>query len=279
MLEFTKMHGLGNDFIVVNNLEGLYNPSEMAEKAPALCHRNFGIGADGLVLLNRSEVAPFRMQIFNPDGSEAEMCGNAIRCLGKYVWEQKMIVDNRVTFETGAGIKEVTLQVEDGKVESVRVNMGQPILESDRVPVDGPSRHAVNEAITACERDFEFTAVGMGNPHCVIFLDSLENLPWEKWGAALENHPLFPKRTNVEFVEITGPGEIRVKVWERGAGPTLACGTGACASTVAGIITGRLKESVDVHLPGGTLHIQWKEGGPVYMEGPAEEVFNGEIFL
>ncbi len=276
---FTKMHGLGNDFIVVNNLEGLYNPLEMAEKAPALCHRHFGIGADGLVFLSRSEEAPFRMQIYNPDGSEAEMCGNAIRCLGKYVWDQKMIIDNRVAFETGAGVKEVALEIEDGKVQSVRVNMGQPLLESDRIPVDGPSRKVMNEPITVDERDFEFTAVGMGNPHCVIFIDSLENVPWERWGAALENHPLFPKRTNVEFVEILGPGEIRVKVWERGAGPTLACGTGACASTVAGIITGHLDENVDVHLPGGTLHIQWTEGAPVYMEGPAEEVFNGEISL
>ena len=275
-MKFTKMHGLGNDFIIVENLEGLIDPADMAEKAPGLCRRHFGIGGDGVVLINKSTEADFRMLIFNPDGSEAEMCGNAIRCLGKYVWDRKMIGDSRVAFETGAGIKEVRLHIEDGKVIAVRVNMGHPHLESEEVPVGGPPRKVINERITAGGRDFEFTAVGMGNPHCVIFLRSLDNEPWKAWGAELEKHPVFPRRTNVEFVEVLDPGEIRVKVWERGAGATLACGTGACACTVAGIITSRLKENVEVHLPGGALKIQWKQGQPVYMEGPAEEVYCGE---
>ncbi len=256
-MDFTKMHGLGNDFIIVDNLKGLYSPAEMAEKAPRLCHRNFGIGGDGLVLLNRSEAAAFQMQIFNSDGSEAEMCGNAIRCLGKYVWERKLIQEQAVAFETGAGVKEVLLHIEEGSVQSVQVKMGQPVMESDRIPLEGPRRQAVNETITVGERKFEFTAVSMGNPHCVIFLDAVEAVPWKTWGADLENHPLFPQRTNVEFVEVLGPDEIRVKVWERGAGPTLACGTGACAATVAGVVTGRLWEKVAVHLPGGTLQIHW----------------------
>ncbi len=278
-MDFTKMHGLGNDFIIVDNLEGLYSPEEMAGKAPRLCHRNFGIGGDGLVLLNRSEAAAFQMQIFKPDGSEAEMCGNAIRCLGKYVWERKLIQEEAVAFETGAGVKEVLLHIEEGSVQSVRVKMGQPVMESDRVPLEGPRRKAVNEPIKVGDRKFEFTAVSMGNPHCVIFLDAVEAFPWKTWGAELENHSLFPRRTNVEFVEVLGPGEIRVKVWERGAGPTLACGTGACAATVAGVVTGRLREKVAVHLPGGTLQIHWEDRGTVFMDGPAEEVFHGEIKL
>ncbi len=278
-MDFTKMHGLGNDFIIVDNLEGLYSPEEMAGKAPRLCHRNFGIGGDGLVLLNRSEAAAFQMQIFNPDGSEAEMCGNAIRCLGKYVWERKLIQEEAVAFETGAGVIEVLLHIEEGSVQTVRVNMGPPVMESDRVPLEGPRRKAVNEPITVGDRKFEFTAVSMGNPHCVIFLDAVEAVPWKTWGAELENNSLFPRRTNVEFVEVLGPGEIRVKVWERGAGPTLACGTGACAATVAGVVTGRLREKVAVHLPGGTLQIHWEDGGSVFMDGPAEEVFHGEIKL
>lgn len=276
---FTKMHGLGNDFIVVDNLEAQHSPEEMAKKAPSLCHRHFGIGADGLVLLNTSREAPFAMQIFNPDGSEAEMCGNAIRCLGKYVWDRKMINGDRVSIQTGAGIMELALNIQGSEVKGIRVNMGQPILDSQQIPVAGPERKVIDEPITAGDKTFKCTAVSMGNPHCIIFVDSLEDIPWKTWGPLLENHSMFPRRTNVEFVEILGPGEVRVNVWERGAGPTLACGTGACATTVAGVITGRLEENVVVHLPGGTLTIQWKQGQPVYMEGPAEEVYRGEVSL
>jgi diaminopimelate epimerase len=217
------------------------------------------------------------MQIFNPDGSEAEMCGNAIRCLAKYVWDRGLVKKEIFAFETAAGIKEINLVICDRKVTAVRVDMGYPILESERIPLNGPPRRAVDEKILVENEELLFTAVSMGNPHCVIFVPSLEKAPWKSWGALLERDPLFPNRTNVEFVELITSGRIKVKVWERGAGATLACGTGACASAVAGVLTGRLGNAVEVHLPGGTLMVNWEKGGKVYMEGPAEEVFTGRI--
>lgn len=277
MIKFTKMHGLGNDFIIIDNREGKCSDAYLARLSPFLCRRHFGIGADGLVVLNASLQAPFRMQIFNPDGSEAEMCGNAIRCLAKYVWEKKLIDKEIFTFETGAGIKEVKLFISGGEVKKVRTDMGAPILDSEEIPLSGPPRRAIEEKIFVEDKELYFTAVSMGNPHCVIFLPALNNVPWQRWGELLERHPLFPKRTNVEFVELVDLKQIIVKVWERGAGATLACGTGACAAVVAGVLTGRLQRDVKVQLPGGTLQVSWGEEGKVYMEGPAEEVFHGCI--
>lgn len=279
-MKFIKMHGLGNDFIVVNNLKGKLSSPFLAQVAPKLCHRHFGVGADGLVLLNPSSRAPFQMQIFNPDGSEAEMCGNAIRCLAKYVFERGLIREKSFAFETKAGNKEVVIKEVKGQVKAVRVNMGKPLLHSEEIPIGGlPRDRVVNEALEVEGEKLFFTAVSMGNPHCVIFLDSLDSIPWKRWGSLLECHPLFPRRTNVEFVKKGSPREIEVKVWERGAGPTLACGTGACASVVAGVLTGRLREGeeITVYLPGGSLLVKWEQGGSVFMEGPAEEVFTGEI--
>ncbi len=271
------MHGLGNDFIVIENRNGRLTNANLADLAPVLCHRNFGIGADGLAILGHSSLAPFRMQIFNSDGSEAEMCGNAIRCLGKYVWDRGFIKENIFSLETAAGIKEIELRVRDQKVVSVRVEMGFPVLESGKIPLAGPPRQAIEEKILVENREFRFTAVSMGNPHCVIFVPLLEEVSLARWGTLMEDNPLFPNKTNVEFVEVINPAKINVRVWERGAGATLACGTGACASAVAGVITGRLEKAVEVCLPGGVLQVSWEKDGRVYMEGPAEEVFSGRV--
>jgi len=276
-MKFTKMHGLGNDFIIVDNIDKKIEPVYLANRASNLCNRNFGIGADGLVILSSSSKAPFRMNIFNPDGSEAEMCGNAIRCLAKYVWDRGLIDKTTFSFETASGIKEVNLLISGQDVDAVRVDMGEPVLDSEKIPVEGSSRQVMNESLLIGEMELIFTAVSMGNPHCVIFVPDLEAAPWESWGAVIEKEPLFPKRTNVEFVEVINSGEIKVKVWERGVGPTLACGTGACAAVVAGVLTGRLLNAVEVHLPGGALQINWEKSQKVYMEGPAVEVFNGEV--
>lgn len=276
-MEFTKMHGLGNDFIIVNNLDSRHQEKDFSRLAVSLCLRKFGIGADGLVVLAPSSRASFRMQIFNPDGSEAEMCGNAIRCLARFAREHGLVEEDSFSFETGAGLKPVWLTLRDSAVVGVKVDMGAPILESDRVPVKSSSSQAVNERIEVDGRELFFTAVSMGNPHCVIFVPAADSLPWEELGRKIEKSSFFPNRTNVEFVEMVSRDEVKVKVWERGAGPTLACGTGACATLVAGVLTGKLNRTATVHLPGGSLDISWSdEDGHVYMEGPAEEVFKGE---
>jgi len=280
MVEFTKMHGLGNDFIIINNLDGKLKSGDIANLSPKLCHRNFGIGADGVVLLNVSSRAPFYMQIFNSDGSEAEMCGNAIRCLAKYLWDRKLASEEHLMIDTLSGLKQIKLLLNEGKVEGVQVDMGKPVLESRLIPLQGPSRQEViNEYLVAGEKEFLFTAVNMGNPHCVIFVPTIKNIPWQEWGAKIEKDALFPQKVNVEFVEVESTREIWVNVWERGVGPTLACGTGACASVVAGVLAGKLERNVKVHLPGGLLRVNWAESGTVYMEGPAEEVFYGKIEL
>ena len=270
------MHGLGNDFILINNLEYGLDISYFAERASQLCDRNYGIGADGLVVIERGKEAPFLMRIFNPDGSEAEMCGNAIRCLARYLWEREMIGEQTFFMETGAGSKKVSLLLQGKMVQAVEVDMGAPELQSTAIPVSGPPRRVSDEALSVEGNNILFSAVSMGNPHCVVFLPLLDDIPWHRWGKLLENDPLFPQRTNVEFVQVLDEQEVKVRVWERGVGSTLACGTGACAVVVAGVLSGRLRSPVQVNLPGGTLKITWEEeGAGVTMEGPAEEVFNG----
>ena len=277
-IAFTKMHGLGNDFILINNLEYGLDISYFAERASQLCDRNYGIGADGLVVIERGKEAPFLMRIFNPDGSEAEMCGNAIRCLARYLWEREMIGEQTFFMETGAGSKKVSLLLQGKMVQAVEVDMGAPELQSTAIPVSGPPRRVSDEALSVEGNNILFSAVSMGNPHCVVFLPLLDDIPWHRWGKLLENDPLFPQRTNVEFVQVLDEQEVKVRVWERGVGSTLACGTGACAVVVAGVLSGRLRSPVQVNLPGGTLKITWEEeGAGVTMEGPAEEVFNGSF--
>jgi diaminopimelate epimerase len=269
------MHGLGNDFVVIEDFD--LRLKNLDQLALWLCHRNFGVGADGLALLQPSDKALFRVRIINADGSEAELCGNLLRCAGKYLYEKGLTRETVIPIEMYDRVKVLRLQVDGGKVVFVEVDMGEPILESDLVPVTGERRRVVGEQITAAGENFSMTAVSMGNPHCVIFCDDAQAVPLEVWGPQLEKHPAFPKKTNVEFVDVKSPREAAFRVWERGAGPTLACGSGACAVLVAGVIAGKLERKATLQLPGGALMIEWREDNHVYMTGPAEEVFCGEL--
>lgn len=277
-MKFTKMHGLGNDYIFVNSMkENLQNPAILAQK---VSDRHFGVGSDGLVLIMPSDVADVKMRIFNPDGSEAEMCGNASRCVGKYVYENGIIDKERITLETLAGIKTLELKVYDGQVAAVKVDMGEPLLEAARIPVITSKECFIDEPVEINGRVFNVTCVSMGNPHAVIFTDNVSELPLHIYGPQLEKNSLFPKRTNVEFIQVINRDMIRMRVWERGTGETLACGTGACASVVAAVLNGLCDRRVTVMLPGGELFIEWNENdGRLYKTGPAVKVFDGEIEL
>lgn len=274
-MEFTKMHGLGNDFVFLNHftVSKDYDYPKLAQK---LCHRQFGIGGDGLVAVLPSQVADARMRIFNPDGSEPEMCGNGVRCFARYLFDQKIVIHNPMKVETLAGILTLGLDIQDGQVQGVKVDMGEPVLKADLIPVSGQGESVVAQTLEALGETFEYTAVSMGNPHCVIFVDNYEALDFERMGPAIEKHVLFPRKTNVEFIRIDSPRELTMKVWERGAGPTLACGTGACGSVVAAVLNNKTERAVTVHLPGGDLFIEWGADNHVYMTGPATYVFRGE---
>ncbi len=275
-MKFTKMHGLGNDYIFVYNMhDELQNLAILARK---ISDRHFGIGSDGLVLIMPSESADIRMRIFNADGSEAEMCGNASRCVGKYVYDKGIVKKTRLTMETMSGIKTLELRITDGEVAAVKVGMGMPVLEPARIPVTSSKKRFVDEPVNIDGKEFRVTCVSMGNPHAVIFTDNVDELPLHVYGPQLENHSLFPKRTNVEFIQIIGRDRIKMRVWERGSGETLACETGACASVVAAVVNGLCDRRVTVMLPGGELLIEWDESdGHVYKTGPAVKVFDGEI--
>jgi len=274
-MEFVKMHGLGNDFIIVAGEKEL--PDNAAELSLQLCNRFFGIGADGLVYILPSEIADFRMRIINSDGSEAEQCGNAIRCVAKYVYDNGLTDKEEISIETlGAGAQKVQLTVKDGKAKSVRVDMGEPILNGLQVPTTVDAEQVVNHPVNVDGREFAFTAVSMGNPHCVIYVDDAASFDLQTWGPKLETHPMFPRKINVEFVTVNSASQADMRVWERGAGPTLACGTGACATVVASVLTGKTDRSATVSLKGGDLFIEWNEAdNHVYMTGPAAEVYRG----
>jgi diaminopimelate epimerase len=276
-MNFTKMHGLGNDFIIVTGEPKL--PANAPQLAIDLCNRFFGIGADGLVYILPSEKADFMMRIMNSDGSEAEQCGNAIRCVAKYVYDHGMIQQTEISIETiGAGAQKVQLFLKDGKVDTVRVDMGQPILKGTHVPTTVDQDIVKDYPIEVDGREFRFTAVSMGNPHCVIYVDDAVNMDLQTWGPKLETHPLFPKKINVEFVTVKSRNATDMRVWERGAGPTLACGTGACATLVASVINGLTDRDATVSLKGGNLFIEWnEEDNHVYMTGPAQEVYTGTV--
>lgn len=276
-MEFTKMHGLGNDFIIVGGESKL--PENAAQLAIELCNRYFGIGADGLVYILPSDKADFMMRIINSDGSEAEQCGNAIRCVAKYVYDHKWIDQTEISIETiGAGAQRLQLTVDNGKVKTVRVDMGEPILQGARVPTTIDQDVVRNHPIAVDGREFCFTAVSMGNPHCVIYVDDAANFDLQTWGPKLEKHPLFPKKINVEFVTVKARDYADMRVWERGAGPTLACGTGACATLVSSVLNGLTDRLATVSLKGGELLIEWNEqDNHVYMSGPAAEVFKGTV--
>jgi diaminopimelate epimerase len=276
-MNFTKMHGLGNDFIIIAGESKL--PELASELAIKLCDRFFGIGADGLVYILPSQKADFMMRIMNSDGSEAEQCGNAIRCVAKYVYEHSLIQQTEITIETiGAGTQKVQLFLKDGKVDTVRVDMGQPILKGTEVPTTVDQDIVKDYPIVVDGREFRFTAVSMGNPHCVIYVDDAINMDLQTWGPKLETHPMFPRKINVEFVTVKSRDYADMRVWERGAGPTLACGTGACATLVASVLNGVTDREATISLKGGNLFIEWNEAdNHVYMTGPAQEVYKGMV--
>ncbi|MEK5254198.1 diaminopimelate epimerase [Paenibacillus sp. FSL F4-0125] len=278
-MEFTKMHGLGNDFIVVFGEQEL--PSNAAELAVTLCNRFFGIGADGLVYILPSERGDYMMRIMNSDGSEAEQCGNAIRCVSKYVYDHGLVNSEQIVIETiGAGEQKVTLNVKDGVVETVTVDMGEPILSGLQIPVAIDAEPVLSESIESDGTEFKFTAVSMGNPHCVIYVDDAVSFDLATWGPKLEVHPLFPRKVNVEFATVLDRGRVDMRVWERGAGPTLACGTGACATLVSSVLNGLTDRAAWISLKGGDLFIEWNEDdNHVYMTGPAEVAFTGSVVL
>ncbi|MEW6447000.1 MAG: diaminopimelate epimerase [Bacillota bacterium] len=272
-MRFIKMHGLGNDFVIMVGESIAPDPGDLARR---ICDRHFGVGADGLVFILPSEKADLRMRIFNPDGSEAEMCGNAIRCVAKHAFESGIVDRTELRVETGAGVLVPRLFVDRGRVREVEVNMGRPVLERNLIPMQGPPGRVINEPFYVAGTEYQVTAVSFGNPHCVIFVPDVSAMDLPSIGSAIENHPAFPRRTNVEFVQVLSPGDVRVRVWERGAGETLACGTGACAAAVAAILNGLTGRRVLVRLPGGELSIVWSEDDHVYMTGPALEVFRGQ---
>ena len=278
-MKFTKMQGAGKDYVYVNCFEEtLTEPAEVAIK---VSNRNFGIGSDGLILILPSEKADIRMRMFNSDGSESEMCGNGIRCVAKYAYDRGIVAKKEITAETGAGILTLRLFTNDrGLVEKVRVNMGAPRLTRQEIPMLGDAgAKVINEPLNILDTGFRITCASMGNPHCVIFVDDVENFQVEKYGSLIENHELFPRRTNVEFVQILSRTELRQRTWERGAGETLACGTGASAVTAAAVLNGLTEKKIINHLSGGDLEMEWAEDGSIYMTGPAVEVFTGEIQL
>lgn len=274
-MQFTKVHGLGNDFVLVYAPEQTDLPADLPALARKVCHRNFGIGADGLVILWPSDAADLRMQILNSDGSEAEMCGNAIRCVAIWAYRRSLVTGETLRVATPAGVMVPVVQVDEGQVNRVRVDMGEPVLERSNIPMTGPAGRVVDEPFTVNGLDFRITTVSMGNPHCIIFVPSVGDIPLADWGPLIETHPDFPRKTNVEFVQVLGPDLLRMRVWERGAGPTMACGTGACATAVAAHLNGLTGRRVQVQLEAGALEIEWSENNHVYMTGPAEEVFSG----
>ncbi|MBQ8625558.1 MAG: diaminopimelate epimerase [Agathobacter sp.] len=274
-MKFTKLHGCGNGYIYVNLFEEkLDNPAEMSIK---VSDHHFGIGSDGLITIGPSDIADFAMRIYNADGSEAEMCGNGIRCVGKYVYDHGLTDKTKIAVESGAGIKYLTLNVENGKVATVCVDMGEPIFAPQDIPVIAEGDIVIDEPISVGGIEWKMTCVSMGNPHAVVFLDDVKNFELEKYGPLFENHARFPKRTNTEFVHVISRTEADMRVWERGSAETWACGTGTCATVVACILKGYTDREVLVHLVGGDLVIRWdEETNHVFMTGPATEVFSGE---
>lgn len=277
MIKFTKMHGLGNDYVYIDAInQKIENESSLAK---FVSNRHFGIGSDGLILICKSDSADFKMRMFNSDGSEAEMCGNGIRCVGKFVYDKGLTDKTIVKIETLAGIKTLVLNTKDGKVETARVDMGEPILEAEKIPVISKEQPVKNLELEAENKKFKFTCVSMGNPHAITIVENTKEFDVEKYGKILEVDKAFPKKANIEFAQIIDKENIKMRVWERGAGETLACGTGACATSVACNLNGLTDRKVNIELLGGTLNIEWNEkDNHVYMTGPAVTVFDGELY-
>lgn len=277
-MRFTKMHGLGNDYVYVNCFkEKVEHPSEVAR---FVSDRHFGIGSDGLIMINPSKVADFEMEMYNADGSRGEMCGNGIRCVAKYVYDYGLTDKTSISVETLGGIKYLDLTIKDGKVALVKVDMGKPELKPERIPIVSDEERVVNEPIIVGGMEYRMTGVSMGNPHVVVYVKDLEGVKIEQVGPKFENHERFPKRVNTEFAKVLDRKTVEMRVWERGSGETLACGTGACAVAVASILNGMTEDQVTVKLLGGDLLIEWdQEADRVYMTGPATVVYDGEITI
>lgn len=279
-MKFTKMQGCGNDYVYVNCMDKLIDNPEKVSRY--ISDRYFGIGSDGLILICPSDIADFRMAMYNADGSEGKMCGNGVRCIAKYVYEYGLTDKKQISLETKSGIKYLDMDIEDGKVRMVKVDMGAPVLKPAEIPVktDSSMDSFINQPLDVDGNTFMVTCVSMGNPHAVVFIDDTKNLDIRKYGPGFENHPAFPEQVNTEFVQVISRNEINMRVWERGSGETLACGTGTCASVVACVLNDKTDEKVTVHLLGGDLFIEYnRDNGTVWMTGPAEIVFDGEIEL
>ncbi len=274
-MRFTKMHGAGNDYVYINAFSEKL-PADIPQLAIAVSDRHTGIGSDGLILICPSEVADARMRMFNADGSESEMCGNGIRCVAKYVFDHGIAAKDELKIETGRGVLTLQLEITGRKAQRVRVNMGAPILEGAKIPTTLAGDPPIRQKLTAAGREFEVTCVSMGNPHCITFVDEVNDDWVLRVGPEVEKHPAFPRRVNAEFIKVLSPTEFQMRVWERGSGETLACGTGACAVAVAGVLNGLMERRVVGHLPGGDLELEWSNEGPVFLTGPAVEVFSGD---
>ncbi|MDH3997752.1 MAG: diaminopimelate epimerase [Desulfuromonadales bacterium] len=275
-MKFVKMHGAGNDYVYIDCFrQKVEDPERLARE---ISDRNFGVGGDGMILIEPSKKGDVKMRIFNADGSEAEMCGNGVRCVAKYAFDHGLVDTTEISIETGAGVLPLVMYPNAREhIDKVRVNMGPPRLARADLPMLGPAdEQVINMPLKVLDREFEITCVSMGNPHCVIFVDKLEDFPVRRYGYAIENHELFPNRVNVEFVEIISRNEVKQRTWERGAGETLACGTGSSAVTVAGVLTDRTDGTLLNHLTGGDLEMEWDGKNEVFMTGPAAEVFSGE---
>lgn len=277
-IKFTKMQGAGNDYVYVDCFkEKIEDPAALAK---TVSDRHFGIGSDGLILICPSETADFKMDMYNPDGSKAQMCGNGIRCVGKYVYERKLTDKKNVTVETGAGIKALVLNVEGRRVKTVRVDMGTPELRPEHIPVRASGKDFVMRSVEAAGSKWLVTCVSMGNPHAVVFVDDTDSLDLSSIGPAFENHLIFPERVNTEFVQVIDKNHLKMRVWERGTGETLACGTGASAALVAGVLCGKCDNKAEVILLGGTLEIEWdRKDNKVFMTGGAQFVYDGELII
>ena len=275
-MKFTKMEGLGNDYVYINCFqEKVENPGELAIR---YSNRHFGIGSDGVILIKPSEIADFCMDMYNADGSRSEMCGYGIRCVGKYVYDYGLTDKTEISVETLAGIKYLKLILKDGKVDLVTVDMGEPELQADKIPVALRLDEVIDQPIQVGNTVYQMTCVSMGNPHAVVFVDAVDKFPLETVGPLFEHHVMFPNRVNAEFIEVLNRKEVNMRVWERGTGETLACGTGACASTVACILNHKTEDEITLHLLGGDLKVAWdREKNKIYMTGPARVVFDGEI--
>lgn len=279
-MKFTKMQGAGNDYVYINGFTEKMSQEEKPEWVRRVSDRHFGIGSDGAIFINPSEVADFEMEMYNADGSRSEMCGNGIRCVGKFVYDKGLTKKDKFTVVSAGQIKYLELTVEDGKATEIKVNMGEPVLQSEKVPVVSENDQVIDEPIfiPETEETYCMTCVSMGNPHAVVFMDEVANLEIEKIGPYFENHSRFPNRTNTEFVKVLDRKNVQMRVWERGTGETLACGTGCCATAVACILNGHTENEVTVHVLGGKIKVLWdRESNLIYMTGPAETVFEGEI--